>query len=189
MNPADKAPAFAEPTAPAEPDDYGTPPMVDVPDMPPAQDTKPSRPTTRAGRAAARKAAAARTGQDAKPKATKPMPRKGALDKRLTTALVSVGGMVAGLSMVTGSEPLKADGLVIIENSANMAEAINRLADEDPRIKAALERMLSAGAWSGVLAATLPVVLAIAGNHGMVPPQLASLFTMATTPPAEPVAA
>jgi hypothetical protein len=168
-----------------EPDDYGTPPMIDTP---PAADTKPRRPTTRAGRAAARKARQASEG-DTKPKAaTKTAPRKASLEKRLATALSSVGAMTCGLSALSGSQPLKADGLVIIGNSANMAEAINRVADEDPRVKAALERMLSAGAWSGVVAAVAPVVLAIAANHGAIPPALAALFAAAPqeSPSADP---
>jgi hypothetical protein len=172
-----------------EPADYGTLPELPPADVPP--DSKPKgRPTTRAGRLAAKKARqASAASDDSKPRAarTSSAPRKASLEKRLTASLCSVGGMVAGLSAVTGSQPLAADGLVIIQQSADMAEAINRLAEEDPRIKAGLEKMLSAGAWSGVMAAVLPVVLAIGGNHGLIPPQLAAMF--ATVPQSEPAAA
>lgn len=185
MTPAD----FSVPAA-DEPDEFGTPPMVAV-EAPPAQDTKPGRPTTRAGRAAARKArsAASASGSDAKPKATKPAPRKASLESRLAGSLASLGGMVMAGGAVAGSAPLQADGLVIIQHSANMAEAINRVADQDPRVKAALEKMLTAGVWSGVAAVMLPVGLAIAGNHGMVPPGLAEVFGAKAAPPAEPQAA
>lgn len=176
-------------TAPefTEPDDFGTPPMIDAPapvDVPP--DTKPKRPTTRAGRAAARAAKAAKAGPDAKPKTT--TPRKASLENRLTGALVSMGGMVMAGAAVAGSAPLQADGLVIIEHSANMAAAINKVADQDPRVKAALEKMLTAGVWSGVAVAALPVALGIAGNHGLVPPGLAAML-LGGPPPAEPAAA
>lgn len=191
MTPTDTAPTF---TAPAvdEPDEFGTPPLVSVTppaEAPPAQDTKPGRPTTRAGRAAARKAraAASATGSDAKPK-TKPAPRKASLESRLASSLASMGGMLMATGAVVGSAPVQADGLVVIQHSANMAEAINRVADQDPRVKAALEKMLTAGVWSGVAAVMLPVGLAIASNHGLVPAGLAEAFG-AAPPQAEPQAA
>jgi hypothetical protein len=176
----------------SEPDEYGTPPMIDAPapvDQPPA-DTKPRRPTTRAGRAAARAAKQAKQASsgDAKPKATTSAPRKATLEKRLTGALVSVGGMVAASSALTGSQAIGADGVLIIEHSENVAKAISRVADENPQVKAALERMLSAGAWSGVVVAVLPIVLGIAANHGAIPPQFAAMLGGAAMP-AEPAAA
>lgn len=177
-----------------EPDDYGTDlgsvPTIPLPDTPP-QDSKPNRPTTRAGRkaaAAARRANA--SGKDSAPKATKTTPRKATLESRLASALVSMGGVVMAGAAVAGSQPLQADGLVLIEHSANMAAAINKVADQDPRVKAALEKMLTAGVWSGVMAAMLPVLLAVAGNHGLVPPQLAGIFAVASgQPQPEPAAA
>ncbi len=156
---------------------------AEAPAQPP-RDDKPGRPTTRAARAAraqARKAAQA-SSSDAKPKATTSAPRKASLEKRLTNAFCSVGGMVAASSALTGSQPIAQDGVLIIEHSANVAAAISRVADENPQVKAALERMLSAGAWSGVVVAVLPVVLGIAGNHGVLPPGFAAMLTGAAVP-------
>lgn len=160
-----------------EPDDFGTPPMVDVtPETRP--DSKPRRPTTRAARKAAAEARkAAGASNDSKPKVTKTAPRKASLENRLAGALVGMGTMLTAAAAVTGSEALGADGVVVIQHSANLAAAINKAADQDPRVKAALEKMLTAGVWSGVAMAVVPVALAIAGNHGAIPPQLAAMLS------------
>lgn len=179
-------------TAPAftEPDEYGTPPMIDAPapvEQPPADD-KPRRPTTRSGRAAAKAAKVARTASsDTKPKTS--TPRKASLETRLTGAMVTMGGTIMAGAALAGSQPLQQDGLVIIEHSATMAAAISKVADQDPRVKAALEKMLTAGVWSGVAVATLPVALGIAGNHGLIPPGLAALLLGQAKQPAESAAA
>lgn len=171
-----------------EPDEFGTPPMIPAADVPP--DSKPSRPTTRAGRAAARKARqAAAGGKDSAPKPTKASPRKASLESRLAAALSSMGGMVMVAGAAAGTQPVQADGLVLIQHSADMAAAINKVADQDPRVKAALEKMLTAGVWSGVAVAMLPVVLAIAGNHGLVPPQLAAMLSGQPQAAPQPAAA
>lgn len=156
----------------------------------PGPDSKPRRPTTRAARAAAREARKA-TGasNDSKPKATKTAPRKAALESRLAAAIVGMGTMLATASALTGSGALMQDGVTVIEHSADLAAAINKVADQDPRVKAALEKMLTAGVWSGVAMAVVPVALAIAGNHGLVPPQLAAMLTMKPGPAEQPAAA
>lgn len=167
----------------AEPDD--TAPVQDTtPDA--APDSKPRRPTTRAGRQAAREARKATSASnDSKPKATKTAPRKATLESRLAGNLVSLGTMLSAGGAVAGSDALAADGLVVIQHSANLAAAINKVADQDPRVKAALEKMLTAGVWSGVAMAVVPVALAVLGNHGAIPPQLAAMLTGPQAAPAE----
>lgn len=165
-------------------------PPVDEPDdaspiEQPGPDSKPRRPTTRAARAAAREARKA-TGasNDSKPKATKTAPRKAALESRLAGAIVGLGTMLSAGAAVTGSDALALDGIVVIQHSANLAAAINKVADQDPRVKAALEQMLTAGVWSGVAMAVIPVTIAVLGNHGLVPPQLAAMLAAPEQPAA-----
>jgi hypothetical protein len=167
---------------PSEPEDTAP---VDV-----APDSKPRRPTTRAGRAAAREARkAAAASNDSKPKTTKTAPRKATLENRLAASLSSLGTAVLAGGAATGSQALQADGLVVIQSSADMAAAINKVADNDPRVKAALEKMLTAGVWGGLVATMVPVALAIAGNHGLIPPGVAAMMAGNPQPVPEQAAA
>lgn len=175
----------------ALPMDTSTPqgPTVDLdadlpkPDKAPGEskpDTKPKRPTTRAERAAV--AAANKAKREAtKPKgdkmpAGKSAPRRASLEQRLGQNLASVGTMVMVAGAGTGSAAVQADGLVIVSHSGNIAAALDKVAKDDPRVAAALERMLTAGTWSGLIAAMLPVAVAIAANHGAIPPHIAAMI-------------
>ena len=85
---------------------------------------------------------------------------------------------------------MRADGVAVLACSADLAAAINKVADQDPRVKAALEKMLTAGVWGGLATACVPLLLAIAGNHNLIPPQLAAMFTgQPQQPPTMPAAA
>lgn len=144
----------------------------------PPKDTKPKRPTTREGRriaAAQAKAKAAAAGKDTKPKSAKPTPRRAPLEARLAASIASIGTMV----MVSGalvSPAISADGLVIAQHSGSVAAALDKVAKDDPRVAAALERMLTAGVWSGLLGALVPVALGIAANHGAIPANIAAML-------------
>ena len=144
----------------------------------PAPDTAPAkRPTTRAGRRAAAEArkaekAAKATKPDTKP-ASKPAPRRASLETRLGGAIASLGTGVAVAGIGMGSEAVKADGLLVVEHSANVAKALDSLAKDNPAVAATLERMLTAGAWSGVIAACVPIAIGVASNHGMIPAGMA----------------
>lgn len=162
--------------------------LPEAPTMP--EDTRPSRrPTTRAGRRAAAQAKEARAASsgDKAPKVS--TPRKASLESRLANSLAALGTVVVTAGAATGSQPLMADGAVIGAHSANVAKAVCRVADENPQIKAALERMLTAGAWSGVVMAVMPVALAIGANHGALPPFVVEMLTGAPAAAPEPMAA
>lgn len=74
-------------------------------------------------------------------------------------------GFIPGLAQVVGAVD-SYDGRVIELHAASMARAWADLAAENPRVRAFLMGVTYGGAWRGVIAATLPVVLAIAANHG-----------------------
>lgn len=87
--------------------------------------------------------------------------RRQSLAPRLENAFMALG---LGLSMVN-----QQDATIIAQNANNMAVAWDALANENPKIRRALERALSASAWGGVLAASLPVIMGIGMNHGLIP--------------------
>jgi hypothetical protein len=170
--------------------DTDAPPAIVSPAEPPAPDTAPAkrskRPTTRAERAAAsaaRKAQAAASGKtDTKPKSTS-TPRKASLETRLTGSLVTLGTVTA-VSGGMVSPAFAQDGVLITEHAASIASALAKVADDQPQVKAALERMLTAGVWSGLVAAMLPLVVGIAANHGAIPPHLAAMLGATVPEPA-----
>lgn len=173
------APQFSAPAVDALPPAPPEPTEPTLPPAPPKPDTKPKRPTTRAGRRAASAARAASGKDDKAPKASKPTPRKAALDTRLTATLVSLGTMVAAAGSIT-SPAVQLDGVAIITHAPDIAAALDKVAKNDPRVSAALESMLTAGVWSGLVAAMLPLVLTIAANHGALPANVAAMVGIET---------
>lgn len=163
------------------------PPSPPLPPVAPPADTAPGkRPTTRAGRAAASAANKAKKGSqpkasnDKKPAGT--TPRKATLETRLAGSLTTLGVAVSmGGGMV--SPAFVADGVLICEHAAAVAKALDKVAQDQPHVKAALERMLTAGVYSSLVAALLPIAVGIAANHGAIPPHLAAMFGVA--PPAD----
>lgn len=128
-------------------------------DLPPMEPVEPVDPPKR-GPGRPRKAAA-----DKAPRTATPKPRVASLEARLTGSLTTVGAVVGMVSMP--------DGLVLVEGAPPLAAALAKLAQENPAVKQGLERMLTAGAWSAVIAAAVPIAAGIAANHGMIPPEFA----------------
>jgi hypothetical protein len=59
------------------------------------------------------------------------------------------------------------DGAIIMESAEEMAEAWSNLADQNPRVKATMERVLTGGAWGGVIMTHGSVIVRIAQNHAL----------------------
>lgn len=156
----------------------------------PKPDEKPKRPTTRAGRraAAAAKQAAGTGAKDTKPKGTQKVPRRASLETRLAGSLTSLGTVVAVAGGVS-SPAVQADGVAIVQHAPAIAAALDKVAKDDPRVAASLERMLTAGVWSGLVAALVPLAMTIAANHGAIPAHLLNLLSAnpeAPEPASEP---
>lgn len=169
-----------DPFAVPEPPDLSTdaPPAPPVSPEPPAPDTAPGkRPTTRAGRkaAAATKQAKAKAAGTDKAPTSKAAPRKASLETRLTGSLVTLGMVTAATGGMV-SPAFAADGVLITQHAANIAAALDKVAQDQPQVKAALERMLTAGVWSGLVAAVLPLAVGMAANHGAIPPHFAAML-------------
>lgn len=96
------------------------------------------------------------------------------LEKRLAGSITTLGTVTCLVS--------PADGMVVLNGATPLAQALAKLAEENPSVKQNLERMLTAGAWSGVIAAVAPIAIGIAANHNLLPPGVAGLFGQATAP-------
>jgi hypothetical protein len=148
-----------------------------LPEMPPIEapsDTPPATPRRGRGRP--------KGSTDKAPRATASTPRTARksttpnLEKRLGSSLTTLGTLGCLVS--------PNDGLIVLQGVPALAAALAKLADENPAVRANLERMLTAGAWSGVIAAVVPIVIGIMANHGAMPPAMAAMFG-ATPPPTD----
>ena len=97
--------------------------------------------------------------------------------RRTTTASLEkrLGGSITtiGIGVCMFSAP---DGEVVVKGAPALAKSLANLADQNPAVKANLERALTAGAWSGVLAAAAPILIGIAANHGVIPANVAKML-------------
>lgn len=121
-----------------------------------------------------------------KPKRTKPTTkgkgtgtRKAPLQKRLATMIELVGTVVSGWDAY--------DGSVITDNAVALAEQLEALAKENPRVKRFLEGTLETSAWAGVLGVFgTNIMVPIAVHHSMLPEpingNLATVFDIPVRP-------
>ena len=83
----------------------------------------------------------------------------------LTPALMQVYVMIgAGLAAFPATQD---DAAVIFANAESAAKSVAKLADEKPEVYKAIQKFLTASSYAGVIAAHLPIVIGIAGNHGL----------------------
>lgn len=76
--------------------------------------------------------------------------------------LVIVGTVISGLDSF--------DGQVIIEAAPQLAEQLDNLAKESPRVRRFIEAALETGAWSGVIGVLgMNVIAPIAVHHRLLP--------------------
>lgn len=85
------------------------------------------------------------------------------IEESLTQCYLMVG---LGLSAVP---KCALDGQLVASNAAMMAHSWAQMAETDPKLRKALMKLISAAGWGTVIAAHLPVVLGIMGNHNMLP--------------------
>jgi hypothetical protein len=135
------------------------PPMDAPPPAPPAD----SPPAKRRGRPPGSGDKAPRKSAASTRKASVPN-----LEKRLGGSLTTLGTMACLVS--------PADGMTIIQGVPALSASLAKLAEENASVRANLERMLTAGAWSGVIAAVVPIAVGIAANHNLLPAHLAAML-------------
>lgn len=144
----------------------------ELPDMPPKaietidapprpeDDTKPKRPPRRSRRTPAESAPTAPRRRGRPPKAA--APTKVDLTPKLTE-LLTLGG-----TFLTLRDPI--DGLVVLENAAKTADALNKLAQDNDTVYRALSMLTVTGAWGAVASVLFAQVVPILANHGVVLP-------------------
>ncbi len=67
------------------------------------------------------------------------------------------------------NQALEYDGAAIAVHTPAIADALNQLAMDEPRVAAVLDKVLSVGPYGAILGATLPLVAQILVNHKRVP--------------------
>ena len=94
------------------------------------------------------------------------------IQEGMTELYVTLGVVVSGGGNLVSSNQLQLDGMLIGQSANKLGAAWADLAEKDPKVKKALTKLLSSGGWSMVIAAHAPLVLGIAGNHGVKIPGL-----------------
>jgi DNA-binding XRE family transcriptional regulator len=84
------------------------------------------------------------------------------------TEIRSVTQHIPGLADVVGMAN-EYDGQIIAANAVALSKAWVKVARENRRVRMILETLTAGGAWRDAFAATMPVVLAILLNHGLLP--------------------
>lgn len=64
------------------------------------------------------------------------------------------------------------DAVAVLDHTEGIAEAVQVTADSDPKFAAAMDRILSAGPYAALLSATIPLVMQICHNHGVINDQM-----------------
>lgn len=106
----------------------------------------------------------ARAGKTPTPPKTTAAPRAASTRKDLTSQLVQFYTMLGTVAMFAAKDkPIIAEQ--ILNNAQNCAEEVNKLAQTNPKIHAAIVKMMSAGATGAVVTAHLPIIVAIAVSY------------------------
>lgn len=90
------------------------------------------------------------------------------------------GAIAAGFTKIYGSAGMalfmvdQQCGKAVIENAETMAQSLETLAKDNPAVRRVLSKMLTTSAWSEVIIAHAPLVIAIASHHVPVVKELTS---------------
>jgi hypothetical protein len=98
------------------------------------------------------------------------------------TPIIGLFQIPAGILSIAGMRRpvFAADAAAITIHGPNIADALDKLAQERPEIAAILERVLQVGPYGVLIAAVAPLTLQILANHDALPPG-----ALGTVPPAE----
>lgn len=125
-------------------------------------DTPPRRTTRRRPPSAGGQAPPSGEQQQAPPisEAQPRPPRKGSLEARL-------GELIGGFALPFAAMGDMHCAGVIAQRGPALAGAWAELAQQNAAVKRVLERMLSGGAWGGVIVSTLAIAVPMAQHHGI----------------------
>lgn len=99
------------------------------------------------------------------------------LEGRLTETIATLGMTIAVAGMARGSDAIMADGQAVIAGAPGLAAALDKLAAENSAVNDALQKMLAASVWGGVITAVAAIALPIAANHNLIPAGIADALT------------
>lgn len=91
------------------------------------------------------------------------------LAPRLNDMFVSLGTVWFALDQTCG--------MAVINQAAALAESLENVAKQNASVARALERLLATGAWGAVLAAAAPIIITVMSHHGILPANVATMFT------------
>lgn len=112
------------------------------------------------------------------PTAPRPTRKKGPNPRARVSATPDYRDGIAGLLQIPAfilasagrlNPVLEYDGLAIAIATPNIAEAVNSLAQEEPRVAAVLDKILQVGPYGAILGALVPLAAQIAVNHKKMP--------------------
>jgi len=118
---------------------------------------------------------------------TKPAPAKKAAPRRraavkidikakISETLTSIGSMLIITGSVKADPRIVFDGQVLIARADAVAEAVDKIAAENPAVKKALERLFTGSSYAQLAITVAGVAVPIAAAHGLVPAIAAGLF-------------
>lgn len=105
---------------------------------------------------------------------TSPSKSKSSRPPKFQAALARMYGSI-GMMLWPFDQPC---ATAIMENAERCAESLDQLARENKTVERVLTKAMEGTAWTSVLAAHTPVVMAIAGHHGA---DISKLFQRETT--------
>ena len=102
------------------------------------------------------------------PRAPAPRTSQDKLEKKLLETVSSVALLLAAFN--------PRDATVLLENADSRAVNWAALAQENAKVKKALEALLETNAWSGAIIATAATILPILDNHGHIPERFSAIL-------------
>ena len=123
----------------------------------------------------------------AKPKAAaaEPTPkRRTPTDRKLAAELTStyqgIGLAVSGIGVARSDTGLMGTGAAMVNNAEHASEAWLDLADQNPRVKAALVKFTEASAIGSLVAVHLSMAVPLLASRGVIPDQFVAAMSGAT---------
>lgn len=164
---------------------------LDIPEPRPAPDSVPATPRVRLPRRRRTTPGASEKAKPASSSASKSRPAtRRSKAPKIGEGMAALYATLGVAASAIPSKPSKLNpelsamhllGQTVVANSAACGAAWEKAADEDPRIAAALERVLVASAFGELFAAHLPILLVAGVNVGAVPPEVAAMLAAASS--------
>lgn len=108
--------------------------------------------------------------------------RKASIAPKLEEQIFGLGGGLLVVGLARQDERLQYDANIILENAKQLAETLDKLGQENPKVRAALEMLVVSSTYSSLAMVVISMVVPMLANHGFLPP-MAATFVGADAPP------